>query len=177
MSQSALFVMTALLCTSCFFDLRDRRIPNPLILAGALLALISAFMTAGLSGALDAVTGFAVGLLLLTLPFALRVIGAGDVKLLAMVGAFSGAAALPSILMWTCIAGGIVALPFFFLRRTRLRLTQNMALLHVALRTRAVAVSELGLKSAARVPYALAITLGVLIHVALERNWFRAVTL
>ncbi|HBI68974.1 MAG TPA: hypothetical protein DDZ22_08115, partial [Massilia sp.] len=54
--------------------------------------------------------GLGLGLAFLLPMYALRLIGAGDVKLLAMVGAFVGAGQILSIALIALIAGGVLAL-------------------------------------------------------------------
>ncbi|HEY9180222.1 MAG TPA: prepilin peptidase [Candidatus Baltobacteraceae bacterium] len=92
-------------------DLRTRRVPN--VLAGALL----------LSGlALNAFSGWqaaAIDLLIValviaagTFAFSLRLIGGGDVKLLAAAAGTLGYPAGGNFLLFTLLCGGLVAIAF-----------------------------------------------------------------
>ncbi len=101
-------------------DVRTRRIPNRLIVLGSLAALAlhglvqpgeGLFGTApGGQGWLFSLAGFALGLLLLLPFYALKTLGAGDVKLMAMVGAFLGAKAVIGATLLAMLAGGVLAL-------------------------------------------------------------------
>lgn len=97
-------------------------IPNGAVLALAALflpyALIELSPLAILAHAGVALTAFAIGAGL----FALRVMGGGDVKLIAAVGLWAGPAlALPSLLMMA-LAGGALALCMIAINAVRLRL-------------------------------------------------------
>ena len=142
---------------SVWFDLRMRRIPNVLVVLGLALALVLGALEAGWAGAAARSLGALLGLALLLPLFLLRVVGAGDAKLMAAVGAFVGTSALWAVLLYTLIAGGVLGL--VSLARARPDGTAVAA----ALRTRGATFSShgAGLRGIARVPYAVAIAAGV----------------
>jgi prepilin peptidase CpaA len=91
-------------------DVRTRRIPNVLTFGGAAAAIVFHLWTRGLAGAGHGAGGWLVGVALLFPVFAVRGLGAGDVKLLGAVGAWLG----PSGALWSgffsVMAGGVLAL-------------------------------------------------------------------
>lgn len=90
-SQQLLFLtLAALVVVAAVYDLRDRRIPNRLILSGAFVGLILQGTLSAEDGIIAAAAGFAVGFLLLLPGFLLRFTGAGDVKLLGTLGIYLG---------------------------------------------------------------------------------------
>jgi prepilin peptidase CpaA len=94
----------AILLLASAHDLSSRRIPNVLSLGGALLGLVVNLLRAGdPRGSLPSLEGWIVGVLLLAIPFAMGGIGAGDVKLLAAVGAWLG----PSFALTTALFGAL----------------------------------------------------------------------
>jgi len=93
-----------LLLVGALCDLRTRRVPNALTLGGAALGLLVNLLLAPPDGLTWALSGWLLGLLLLIVPFTLRGIGGGDVKLLAAVGAWGG----PPLVLATLIAGGLI---------------------------------------------------------------------
>jgi prepilin peptidase CpaA len=95
---------------ACAFDLRTRRVPNWLTFGAAAVALVFHTITGGPSGAARGLEGFAVGVVLLILPYALGGMGAGDVKLVGALGAWLGPGDAFWLAMYTGIAGAVMAL-------------------------------------------------------------------
>ena len=103
-------------------DIRTRRIPNDLT---ATMAGIGVGLAAtGISGVplWASMLGFAIGLALMMPGHLLGATGAGDVKLMAAVGAIVGPAVVVSAFLFTAIAGGVLAV-VVALRRRRLAAT------------------------------------------------------
>lgn len=119
-------LLAGLLLAALVADLRSRRIPNSLVLAGLTLAfgehaiaLALRPPTAPLAGATwwAPLAGLLTGFALLLPHYLLRAMGAGDVKLMAMVGAFVGPTAAATAVLYTLIAGGLLSLVIMFSRR------------------------------------------------------------
>ena len=83
-------VVGVVLALACISDLRTRRIPNVLTFSAVAAALVFHLLTGGWSAAGWSIAGCVLGALLFFPMFALRGMGAGDVKLLAAVGAWLG---------------------------------------------------------------------------------------
>jgi len=105
-----MWVSAGVALAACVTDLRKRRVPNVLTLgaAGAAVAFHAASPTG--SGLWFAVSGWGLGLLLFFVPFLLRGLGGGDVKLLAAFGAWLGPSMVLSVAAFAAIAGGVFAL-------------------------------------------------------------------
>jgi prepilin peptidase CpaA len=113
----------ALFAAAAVTDGRVRRIPNPLPLGLALLGLarIAAGLAAGagvVAAALDLAAAAAV-FLAGAFAFRFRLLGGGDVKLLAAGALWLGAAALGPFLLATALAGGALALALLVVRLLR----------------------------------------------------------
>jgi prepilin peptidase CpaA len=107
--MSALHIFVGILVTlACISDLRTSRIPNVLTFSAAAGALMFHLVTGGWAAAGWSAAGLALGALLFFPMFALRGMGAGDVKLLAAVGAWLGPGPVVIVALMTSIAGGIL---------------------------------------------------------------------
>ena len=98
------------LVTASVTDFRTQRIYNwltfPLIIAG--FATHTVF--GGMEGLKFAASGFGLGFAVMVIPYFMGVMGAGDVKLMAGVGAWLGLESTFTAFIFTCIAGGIYGL-------------------------------------------------------------------
>jgi prepilin peptidase CpaA len=104
-------VLIALLMVAAVIDWRSFRIPNWITLSGTAYA-VAYQATHGLTtidGLTTAGLGLLTGLVLLLPLYSIRVVGAGDAKLLAMVGAFLGPAATLQAAVAVFVVGGIAA--------------------------------------------------------------------
>jgi prepilin peptidase CpaA len=152
-------VLTGLLLAACVSDLRTRLIPNRLVLvviaAGFAFAMVASSMIDGLTRAgAGLLTGFAVWFPL----YLLHMMGAGDVKLFAASSTFLGARGAVEGALYTALFGGLLALVYMVINSgwmsTVIRL--GHATQHPAMLRNAPAAHG------RRMPYALAISVGVL---------------
>jgi prepilin peptidase CpaA len=146
-------------------DLATRRIPNRLLLAGLTGALLLHGLSAEPGTALvSAFGGMLVGLAIF-LPFYLvRGMAAGDVKLMAVIGFFTGPAEAFQIAIITWCAGGVMAL-LLILLRSRVRLAfANISRLLSGLIVPGTKLADMTLpQSAGSMPYGLAIAAGTIV--------------
>lgn len=168
LTDPRLGVLLGLLAVAASIDLARGRIPNWLVLAGLAYALgFNALHPdylrdgAGLAGSLG---GLALGFGL-TLPlYLLRGMAAGDVKLMAMTGAFLGPRDALIALLWSFVAGGLMALLLVVARRRVAVFARNVASLFWSLA--AASGGGVGLAaptprtSAGTLPFGVAIALG-----------------
>ncbi|KIC82082.1 A24 family peptidase [Pseudomonas sp. C5pp] len=155
----AIVVLLVLLGTAVVGDLRRHRIPNILILLGLGLGLAGQASSglAGLGyGVLSIFTGFVVFLPMYTLGG----MAAGDVKLMAMVGAFLTPLDTLSAALSSLIAGGIFGILIMLVRR-QLHITLERYWL--MLRARAYLAPATDEVAAKPFPYSVAILSGTLV--------------
>ena len=105
-------VLLALVLAAAIHDVRYRRIPNWLTVAGVLVGrALNGFLDQGRPGLFaSSLLGLAIAFCLYFVLYALRAMGAGDVKLMAAVGAVVGWPNWFGIFIVTAIIGGIMAL-------------------------------------------------------------------
>jgi prepilin peptidase CpaA len=98
-------------------DMRTRRIPNSLTasMAGIGVGLAATGLSEISLGA--AAVGFVLGLALMLPGHMLGATGAGDVKLMAAIGAIVGPGIIVNAFLFTAVAGGVLALVVALRRR------------------------------------------------------------
>ena len=117
MSSVTIGVLSAGLLVATVIDLRTRRIPNVLTASMAVLGFGLAAAGANENTMGASLAGLVLGLLLMLPGYALGATGAGDVKLMAAVGAILGPALVLLAFVCTSIAGGVLALGVAIRRR------------------------------------------------------------
>ncbi|HSL78534.1 MAG TPA: A24 family peptidase, partial [Pseudolabrys sp.] len=160
-------------------DVRTSRIPNWLVFAGALYGLaynaISPLYARDI-GILFALGGLAVGLAALLPAYLFRVMGAGDVKLMAMVGAFLGAWATVGAVLATLVAGGVLAIAVALWSGRTVRMLRNVAAVSrgtvLALTTGMTGLAVHDGPSAGKMPYGVAIAAGTIAYLVLSQLGF-----
>jgi prepilin peptidase CpaA len=151
-------------------DVRHQRIPNRLTFFGFAAALLHAAWIAGFGGLLSAFAGAGAALAVMALPFAMRWVGAGDVKAMMALAAFFGLDATPALLWWITVVGGAFAVLTLVARGGILEVAQRWAgsvlltRLHSSPR---YLVPVSGSTAATGMPFGVAIALGV----AAFQNW------
>ncbi len=92
------------------YDLRRRTIPNWLTLAIALCGLSLHIGEAGLKGSLGSLAGATAGAALLLLPYMMGGMGAGDLKLMASLGALVDVKGVLILFIFSAVFGGVLSI-------------------------------------------------------------------
>ena len=183
MNDPALFcaaALLALLAAATAIDVRTRRIPNALVAGGMLMGLaIHAIAPSGEGlyaspwgsiGVVQSLLGLGAGLAVFLPLYVLRALGAGDVKLLAMVGAWLGPQLLLGAALLTLLAGGAMALTVMLMSRTSREVLGNVRFILMTALIGAQSGRPAGLETVAtggpRLPYAMAIFAGTAAQLA-----------
>ena len=168
-------VLMTLLLAAAAIDCRSHRIPNTLVLFGILfgLAYNIAFPPFPKAGVLWPLQGLGLGFIAFVPFYALGVMGAGDVKLMAMVGSFLGPLDLVWVLICTLIAGGALSVLWSLAMGKAGRLLRNLGQLFQQAAFSALSGMRPRLRldegaSVGKLPYGLAIALGTIGHLILH---------
>ena len=171
--NGVLFILLAIASVS---DYRTFKIPNWLTGSGMVFGLIySAVVPFSIHhGFLWALGGLLLGFVIMLPCYALRIMGAGDVKLMAMVGAFLGVANILPAVIFSFITGGIAALVCAFYNNALLRMFGNVKAI-----TQMMLLSAIGgfrpdvqieaEKSVGKLPYGICISIGTVAYVVAKQ--------
>ena len=165
-------------------DIRQGRVPNLLVVLGTVAATLFHSIAVPGEGVLHAspgsiglvtlLEGMMVGLVGLLPLYALRGMGAGDVKLMMMVGAFLGPLQTLGVVVLTFAAGGVLALGMALWQRSFAQLALNLRFMVTMSAVRAAGGEsprfEPLAQTAGRMPYAVAIAAGTLLQLILVRS-------
>ncbi|WP_366924539.1 A24 family peptidase [Metallumcola ferriviriculae] len=114
MYQVLVTLLIVLTCT--FWDIKEHRIPNKVTLPAIVFGIIlNSYLNSWL-GLRESIFGAALGIGPLLIPFIMGVIGGGDVKLLAAVGAINGVDFVIWAFLYSALAGGVMALSYSLIK-------------------------------------------------------------
>ncbi len=159
-----LLILGGLVVVAAVCDVRTGRIPNGLLLVIAGLGVAAQLAFAGpLPGLASAAGGLATGLAIWIAPFALRWVGAADVKLAAAIGAWLGPLLTLEVSLYTGLAGGLMSLAYLAVtRRTAALQVLRLQLTQFSMTRRFLPGTEEAVRQRG-MPYAVAILAGLLV--------------
>lgn len=161
-----LYITLAMLAVSVLTDVRTGKIFNFVTVPCALTGLALSALTGGPTRIADRLLAMAMVFAIMLLLSPLSKLGGGDIKLLMAVGALLGVHFTLWAMLFTGVAGGLLALVAMARRRlmkqTAANMMANMVSLSAGVPTDLAAGSALG-----KIQYSLAITLGTLAALAI----------
>lgn len=105
-----MIVLLLILLAAVYTDYRQGRIPNWIILFGVISGLLISFLHGGIGFFLEALGGMFLPVVLLYPAFVIGGLGAGDLKLFAVVGSYLGIKGVLISLIIAFVVGAIVSL-------------------------------------------------------------------
>lgn len=171
---AGLVPLIGFLLVAAWSDARSHRIPNRLVFFGTALAVLLhillpsgygfLFIVPGGLGLLGALKGFAIGLVAMLPLYLMRALGAGDVKLMAMVGAFLGPDDILPAVVGAYLVGGLLSMALALRAGVALQMFRNVGYMVrmtvLKLPLPGVLVIEPPPQSVGSVPFGVAIALG-----------------
>ena len=110
------FFLLLILTICVITDVKSRKIYNKVIYPALLMGFAYHLFTGGWEALGQSFIGFLIGFSLLLIPYMLGGMGAGDVKLLALVGALKGGAFVFESFIYIALIGGVIALGIIIFR-------------------------------------------------------------
>jgi len=171
------FALVLAVMVATFTDLRSRRIPNWLTVSTLVLGFVLNALIAYPSpwdGVWLAAKGFGLAFALNLVMYMLHMTGAGDVKLLAAVGAMVGFSDFLGIFLLTALIGGVLAIILMLVKgRVRQTLWNVGYMVSELMSWRAPHLTreqlDVGSSKALRLPGAVRICMGVVAFLVMAR--------
>lgn len=157
-------MLIGLVILAVIFDLKEHRIPNWLIITGIAAVLLYYLILGNYAGCWTSLKGLMLGIMLLFIPFLMGGMGAGDVKMLGMIGAFKGSMFVFNCFIWMALIGGAIAIILLIKRRRFFDFVARLGRGLLLSRCGAIKLSDSISKEELSIyyPYGVAIGLGVL---------------
>jgi len=102
-------------------DIKTYKIKNKIVYPFTLIGLMTNLYSNGLEGLLFSLKGMIIPVLLLIIFFALRMLGAGDIKLFSAIGAIMGLGFVLQAIIYSFLTGGVIALLIIIARKNGMK--------------------------------------------------------
>jgi prepilin peptidase CpaA len=172
-------VLLALLLAAAITDYRSFRIPNVITGGGILFALAyNTLLRPELRADWTwAPAGMLLGFVAMLPMYAMRIMGAGDVKLMAMVGAFLGMVGVLNAILFSVVTAGIAALAFAASHRVVARMLGNVrqlvrGMLWSAVAGGAPSIEATPIQSVGKLAYGVSIAVGTTAYLVAQQLGF-----
>jgi prepilin peptidase CpaA len=166
-------ILLILVLVICFItDLRVQKIYNKVVFPSLAVAVTSHTLFYGYNGLKLSLLGFLTGLGILFVPYFLGGIGAGDVKLLALIGAIKGNIFVMNTAIYMALIGGAIAIIIIMLQKETISFIKALFLWAASFfhgtRYKPEFSTTVLLK---KYPYGIAITAGAAICLIFKGAW------
>lgn len=161
--------LITILAVCVITDLKSRKIYNKVIFPGLLIAFASHLLLGGFQDLLSSLIGFVVGFVVLFIPYLMGGIGAGDVKLLALIGALMGSSFVLYTSIYMALAGGFIALVLLVKEKKLWSFLKSLPYILCGSRFGVkISVTEEGSLLSSTIPYGVAIAVGAILALTLD---------
>jgi prepilin peptidase CpaA len=175
-------LLLLLVLPAAVFDYRQRRIPNWLVLAGLVCGIaLNTFLyydqPSTTTGLVYSLKGLGIGFLVYFPLYLLRAMGAGDVKLMAAVGAIVGGyGPWFGVFFFTAVFGGLTAAVVVLSKGRVHRTLQNLWMILVSIRYRQAPYAtnpelDVSTDQGLRLPHGVIIAVGAVGFMAAKAIW------
>lgn len=119
-------ILVVLLVLCSYEDIKNKIIPNKYTIPALIAGLVLMTISGGFVGLKESFFGFLLGFVVFLIPFLFGSMGAGDVKLMAAIGALKGVSFTYYSLIASGIAGGVMVLIYVIYKKQLLQTFINM---------------------------------------------------
>ena len=163
---AAITVTVAALC-----DVQYRKIPNLITYPSMAIALFYYSFVDGVNGFAFSAGGLILGVAFFLMPYSLGGMGAGDAKLMGVLGATLGPKGLVNAALIIALAGGVYAMVLLIINRRYCKefIRKNLLVLRTFAVTRQInPIPVIGQEERPVLCYGLAIAFGTILYVSLS---------
>lgn len=157
----------------CFItDCREQKIYNIVVLPSIITVFVLNSWIYGFDGFKLSSFGFLIGFGILFIPYLLGGMGAGDVKLLAFIGAAKGIAFVVNSAIYMAIIGGVISIIILIFNKQTIVFFKSIFswIISLLYNTRSrIEISNSVMKN--KFPYGIAIVAGALISLFFKGAW------
>jgi len=158
-SELIIALLAVVLCICIYTDLRQGKILNKVVLPCVPFGVLIWGIADGWDGILLSIGGIAVGSIALLVAGTLKWIAPGDAKLILAIGALTGARFVGSAMVYSALAGGLMAVIYL----SRKRLLRPLAASVATAWVNQLPLSTVWATRAGYIPYSFAVAAGVLL--------------
>lgn len=120
-------ILTIILVTAALIkDIRTFKIKNKLVFSFMIIGGLLSFVFYGIDGLKSSLVGISVPIASLFILFALRMLGAGDIKLFSAIGALMGWKFIIHTMAYSFLAGGIISIGVIISRKNGLKRIKHL---------------------------------------------------
>lgn len=112
-----IIILLLLISLSLISDIKTYKIKNKIVLTFMILGMGANVVTDGIKGIKVSLLGLITPILILFILYALRMLGAGDIKLFSAIGSIMGVKFAIYSMAFSFLSGGIIAIIILVLRK------------------------------------------------------------
>lgn len=175
MDSFSIIFLSGIMLLSAVIDYHRQKIPNLITYPGIVLALSYHGAMQGIDGLLFSLVGLAVGISILLMPYLMGGMGAGDAKLMGVVGAMIGAKGVICAFFCIAIVGGIYALALIMVNKNHFSgfLKNQFTTFWIFILTRQYIPNPIqNVQKRPRLCYGIAIAIGTGIYIFLNQSGY-----
>ena len=163
-------LLVLIISISAYTDIKENKIKNKYLLIVFILGLAISLLTGGIAGIKDSLLGIIVPFILLFLFFAMRMVGAGDIKLFCTIGSIMGLNFVINNIMYTVFSTGIVIIVKLIISKQLFKMIKGIYFFFCAM-ILGKSLIEFPRIENNRFPFAVSIFIGTIIQLILKYNF------